>query len=185
LRPCAIGDGFYMIYFQEPGVADQELGRDVRATLRRFLYGASGDAPTPWQVVLSPGGGFLDTVAEPDRLPSWLSEEDLDDATAEVKRSGFTGGLSWYRNIDRGWALTRGPWHKAPVLAPALFIAGDRDAVITMGGGEDAVTADLRSGVPNLRDAVFLPGCGHWTQQERPSEVNEALTDFLRSLPPA
>ena len=59
---------------------------------------------------------------------------------------------------------------------PALFIAGDRDMVITMA----RMALDrMPETVPNLRQSVILPGCGHWTQQERPAEVNALLLEFL------
>ena len=67
------GEGFYMIYFQEPGVADEELGRDPRRTLRMLLYSASGDAPQAAPIV-PPGGGFLDFCQDPETLPDWLTE---------------------------------------------------------------------------------------------------------------
>ncbi|WP_329425328.1 alpha/beta hydrolase [Streptosporangium sp. NBC_01495] len=174
-----IGDGFYVVYFQQPGVADEELGRDPRATLRRFFHSASGEEAS-WQLVVPPGGGFLDTVAEPDNLPGWLTEGDLDTFTAQFEHAGFTGGVNYYRNLDRNWALLA-PWRSAAVLPPALFILGDRDVTFTWPEAKDLI-AGGSTVVPNQRETVVLPGCGHWTQQERPAEVNQALIAFLRSL---
>src|SRR5215831_9429303 len=105
---ASIGDGFYMIYFQQPGVVDAELARDLRQTFTRVLYGASGDAPAVVPVV-PPGGGFLDICAEPPGppgLPAWLTSADIDAFVAEYQDSGFTGPLNWYRNLDRSWELT-------------------------------------------------------------------------------
>ena len=172
------GDGFYMAYFQEPGVADAELGRDPRATFRRMLTAASGEAP-PLVPVVPDGGGFLDLCPEPPGLPAWLTEADLDAYAAEFT-SGFTGGLNWYRNLDRNWELTAA-WHDAPVRPPALYIAGDRDLVATAPGAREGIEG-MRAHVPDLRKTVWLPGVGHWTQQEAPDAVNTALVDFLRSL---
>jgi pimeloyl-ACP methyl ester carboxylesterase len=178
---AALGDGFYMIYFQEPGVADAELGRDPRQTFTRVLYSASGDAPTGVPVV-PPGGGFLDACAAPPAsgLPAWLTSRDIDVFVAEYAGRGFTGPLNWYRNLDRNWELTAA-WHHAPVTVPALFIAGDRDLVIS-GPGAAEMLARLRAVAPRLRDPVLLPGCGHWTQQERPDEVSKAMIGFIREL---
>jgi pimeloyl-ACP methyl ester carboxylesterase len=173
------GDGFYMLYFQQPGVAEAEFGKDLHATFRRLLYAASGDCP-PLVPVVPDGGGFLDFCPQPPALPGWLADDDIGVFAAEYAGQGFTGPLNWYRNLDRNWELTA-PWHHAPVTVPALFLAGDRDFVI---GGRPAgeLAARLREVVPALRDAVLLPGCGHWTQQERPAEVSEALIAFARSL---
>ncbi len=169
---------FYMLYFQEPGVAEAELEADVRRSMRLFLYFASGDAP-PGNFATKPKDSkFLDGMPEPAQLPAWLTQADLDYFTAEFERAGFRGGLNRYRNMDRDW-------EELPQLAgarveqPALFIAGDRDGVIAMmpNGVET-----MRRHVPDLRGVVMLPGAGHWTQQERPNEVNEALIAFLKGL---
>ncbi len=174
-----LGDGFYMVYFQRPDAPEAELERDRPATFRRLLYAASGDAPGGAMVVPE-GGGFLDLCPEPEKLPDWLTEEDIATFAAEFEPGGFTGPLNWYRNLDRNWQLTAA-WHRAPVRPPALYIAGDRDPVVTGPGTREAI-ASMADSVPDLRDTVWLPGCGHWTQQERPGEVNEATVDFLRSL---
>jgi pimeloyl-ACP methyl ester carboxylesterase len=178
---AALGEDFYMVYFQQPGLAEAELERDPRDTLRRLLYSASGDAPTrPGEVVGNAAGGLLAHTPDPETLPGWLSEADVDAYAEEFRHSGFGGGLNWYRNLDRNWELTA-PWNGAPVTPPALFIAGDRDLVLAF-PGFGALIAGLQAFVPNLRRTLILPGCGHWTQQERPVEVTEAMLDFLRSL---
>jgi pimeloyl-ACP methyl ester carboxylesterase len=114
-------------------------------------------------------------------LPAWLSETDLDFYAAEFKRSGFRGGLNYYRNLDRNWQLMAA-FTDVRVTIPALYIAGDRDMVVAF-AGTDQLLANLKQFVPELRKIQMLPGCGHWTQQERPSEVNAAIIDFIRSLP--
>jgi pimeloyl-ACP methyl ester carboxylesterase len=127
-------------------------------------------------------GGFLDHLPQPPRLPPWLTEADVDAFAAEFARTGFRGGLSWYRNIDRNWELLA-PFAGARVTVPALYVAGDRDLVVGF-RGMDALIANLAQFVPRLTKTLLLPGCGHWTQQERPREVNAALLDFLKgSLP--
>lgn len=171
---AVLGDGFYVAHFQTPG-AEAELDRDPRTTMRRILHGLSGEAE-PWPAAVPPGGGLLDGLAEPTGPSAWLTEADLDVYAAEFTRTGFAGGLNYYRNIDRNWSLLRA-WNRTPVTRPALYIVGDRDVVYS-----DAHIADTRAYVPGLRDVVVLPGCGHWTQQERPAEVNAALVDFLGSL---
>jgi len=174
---------YYWIYFQAPGVAEAELERDVAATMRRLLYSGSGDAEGNRELglVLRPGKGLLDKTVDPERLPSWLSEEHLALMVAEYRRTGFRGGLNWYRNIDRNWEITA-PWQGAVVTQPALFVAGTRDVVIASKLGKAALEQMPRA-APGLKRQVLIEGAGHWIQQERPSEVNAALIGFLRDLP--
>ena len=190
LMPQTEKSWFYQLYFQEPGVAEAELERDPRASIRRLLYSASGDVPRRHSIDApgdaAPGmvprtGGFLTRLIDPNPLPPWLSEADLDVYSDAFRRTGFRGGLNWYRNIDRNWALTA-PFAGLKVTVPALYVAGDRDLVVGFTGA-DKLIANLRRDVPALREIVMLPGCGHWTQQERPGEVNAALLGFLRDLP--
>ena len=168
---------FYVLYFQEPGVAERELEQDVRDTMSRFLYAASGDVtedPNFWE---KPGDAkFLDGLPSPMALPSWLTAADLDYFASEFRRTGFRGGLNWYRNFDRNWELTV-ELADAKVTQPALFVAGERDGVLRM-----IPVEAMRDWVPNLRELRLLPGCGHWTQQEKPAEVNAALIEFLKRL---
>jgi pimeloyl-ACP methyl ester carboxylesterase len=176
----AYGETFmYMLYFQTPGVAEAELGRDVRSTVRRVLYGISGDGGG--MPVLPKRSTFLESMPDPDTLPAWLGEADIDFYTGEFARTGFRGGLNWYRNLDRTWELMAA-WRGARITVPALFVAGDRDPVILR---NRAAMDGLAETVPGLRERVLLPGAGHWTQQERPAEVNDALITFLAGLPRA
>jgi pimeloyl-ACP methyl ester carboxylesterase len=171
---------FYQLYFQQPGRAEAELEADVRRTMHMFLYAASGDAPPEkrWRFLFDKSERFLDTGSLPETLPTWLTEQDLDVFTREFERTGFRGGLNWYRNIDRMWELT--PFlSEARLRLPALFIAGEGDPVITM--YRQAFEA-LEQTVPGLRKKVLLPGAGHWIQQERPAQVNRLLLEFLVGL---
>ncbi|MFC6930071.1 alpha/beta fold hydrolase [Actinomadura yumaensis] len=174
-----IGDGYYMVHFQRPDVPEAEFDRDRAATFRRMLYAASGDGPGLAPIVPE-GGGFLDACPEPGKLPGWLTEHDVETLVAEYEHSGFTGPVNWYRNLDRNWELTTA-WHRAPISPPALYVAGDRDLVVAAPGAREGIER-MGDFVPNLREVVWLPGCGHWTQQERPAEVNEALLNFLHAL---
>jgi pimeloyl-ACP methyl ester carboxylesterase len=157
------------------------MSADPRATFRRLLAMASGDGSAGDIPVVPPGGRFLDLCPEPAELPGWLTEADIDEFVAEFAEAGFTGPLNWYRSMDLSWELTAA-WKHAKVMTPALYLAGDRDSVVTSRGGGQAVLANLKDVVPGLREARLLPGCGHWTQQERPGEVNQAMIGFLASL---
>jgi len=155
------GDGFYMCWFQEPGVADAVLARDVRRTLLSDAIDAA-----LWS-------------AEPAEAPSprpWQSEEELEYFVRAFKATGFTGPLNYYRNIDRNWELTE---HLADrtISQPSLFITGSEDPV-----GRFMTAEKLRTVLDDLRGLVVLDGAGHWIQQERPDDVTEALLRFFSSL---
>jgi pimeloyl-ACP methyl ester carboxylesterase len=180
LRAAGKSD-YYWIYFQEPGVAEAEFERDVRATIRRILTIGSGDTPREHKMSLyvDRQRGFLGSSPDPAALAAWLTEADIDAFAGEYQRTGFRGGLNWYRNIDRNWELTA-PWAGAIVGQPALFIAGTHDAVITGSLGQRALD-ELTTVVPNLTGKILIDGAGHWIQQERPDEVSAALIAFARA----
>lgn len=168
---------FYQLYFQEPGKAERDLEASVRDTIRRFLYSGSGDPPPEkrWRFLFSKSETLLDTGSDPDILPAWLTEHDIDYFTSEFERTGFSGGLNWYRNIDSRWEQT--PFLAgAKLQQPTLFVAGEADTVIAM---RRAAFDSLEQTVPNLTRKILLPGAGHWIQQERPAEVNQLLLEFL------
>jgi pimeloyl-ACP methyl ester carboxylesterase len=111
-------------------------------------------------------------------LPDWLGETDLSYFIEAYQKSGFRGGLNWYRNIDRNWELTA-PWQGAQIHQPSLFIAGSNDSVITGLIGAKRV-ADMERVLPNLRQKLIIGGAGHWIQQECADAVNAALIAFLK-----
>jgi pimeloyl-ACP methyl ester carboxylesterase len=171
------GKVFYQASLRSPG-ANQFLMADVRSSLLKGLYSLSGEAEGEdrWSPVRDPAAPR--GIPSPAKMPSWLTNEDLDFLAGEYTRASFTGGLNYYRNMDRNWALT--PFlDGAKILQPTLFIAGDRDPVIEFTRG---AYDNLAVNVPNLKNNVLLPGVGHWTQQERPAEVNRLLIEFLQAL---
>jgi pimeloyl-ACP methyl ester carboxylesterase len=173
------GAWFYILYFQQPGVADADLGRDAATTIRRLLCAIGGDGDASrFGALMGPrdGRGLVERLPEPEGLPAWLAQADLDHYAEVFGRTGFTGGLSWYRNFDRNWELTP-ELAGAKVEVPALFVAGAGDAVLAM-----APVDHLKEWVTDLRGTVIIPGAGHWVQQERPTEVNAAVLDFLSGL---
>ncbi len=171
---------FYMLDFQEPGVAEAELDADIRRSLRLIYYAASGESPPAPGFFGKPAGAkLLDGMIDPPILPAWMAEEELDVWAAEFRRNGFRGPLNRYRNLDRDWAeLAERADEK--VRVPALFITGDRDPTLPLGGGE--VIDSMKRIVPDLRPVVVLRGAGHWIGQERPEETSAALVEFLRHL---
>jgi len=166
---------FYWQYFQTPGVAEAEFERDIAATMRKILGRGVSD---PAALYVTEDKGFLGNIPPVLTLPDWLSEADIAYFAEAYQKSGFRGGLNWYRNLDRNWDLTA-PWQGAQIHQPSLFIAGSRDSVITGLIGAKRVT-ELDRVLPNLRQKLIIDGAGHWVQQERPHEVNAALIAFLK-----
>jgi pimeloyl-ACP methyl ester carboxylesterase len=173
---------FYILYFQEPGRAEAEAELDVRYWLLGFLVGASGDSVPPADggtIATVPAGGMLrDRFSVPEVLPAWLTEEDVDFYAGEFERTGFRGPLNRYRNVDRDWRDLQ-PWKGRPITVPALFIGGERDGPTIWGAN---AISRFPTTLPALRGSHILAGCGHWVQQERPSEVNDLLLEWLKSL---
>ena len=171
------GKIFYQASLRSPA-SDQFLMLDVRSSLLKGLYSLSGEAGENdrWSPVRDPSAP-RGIPSEP-KMPSWLTEDDLQFLVREYERAGFTGGLNYYRNMDRNWALT--PFlDGAKILQPTLFIAGDRDPVIDFLREEYRA---LSNNIANLKNSVLLPGVGHWTQRENAPEVNRLLVEFLREL---
>ncbi len=172
---------FYMQYFQTPGVAEKELERDVAASIRLINFNGSGDGPDRTAFgMLQPGHGFLTDLVEPDTLPSWLSADDLAYYVAEFSRTGFRGGLNWYRNITRSWELLA-PWRGVVIRQPSMFIAGARDDILKFPSSPSQI-ANFTHTLPQLRGCHIVDGAGHWIQRERPEIVNDLLVTFLNNL---
>ncbi|MEE9255062.1 MAG: alpha/beta hydrolase, partial [Pseudomonadales bacterium] len=171
---------FYIEYFQEPGRAEAEIEKDVRGWLLGFYYSASGDAdPSKPSIALVDHGGELrDHFQYPDPLPDWLTQEDLDFYVAEFERTGFSGGLNRYRNVDRDWEDLAAFRHR-PIEIPALFIGGSKDGPTMWSAG---AIERFPETLPRLHKSVILEGSGHWIQQERAHETNELLLDFLAAI---
>lgn len=174
----------YTLYFQTMGVAEAEFERDTRCTLRKVIFGASGDAgprklgdatPNPFGMVPRKHG-LLTQLPEPQALPSWLSETDLNVYVNAFERSGFRGGLNYYRNLDRNWQL-QAALTGVKIEMPALFIAGERDAGLSIPGMSEIIKA-MPTLAPHVRTPLIIPEGGHWLPQECPERVNAAIIEF-------
>ncbi|MFN0026469.1 MAG: alpha/beta fold hydrolase [Acidimicrobiales bacterium] len=183
---------FYIGYFQEPGRAEAEIEADVAGWLAGFYLSASGAAPpmvpgNGTMATIPAGGRMRDRFHQPDTssgngsggVAEFMTAEDLAYFVAEFERSGLTGGLNRYRNVDRDFE-DLAAFTGRPIEVPALFIGGSKDGPTLWGG---RAIARFGETLPNLHRSLILPDCGHWTQQERPAEVNAALIEFLSSLP--
>lgn len=175
---------FYISYFQEPGRAEAEIADDVRRWLLGVYWTLSGEGMAARLAagvvpgVIAPGGRMDDGFGHPDEMPEWLTDADLDFYVGEFQRSGFSGPLHRYRNVDRDWE-DLAVWGHQPIEVPSLFVGGELDGPTMW--GKRAIERFDRT-LPGLRGNHILPGCGHWVQQERAAEVNVLLVDFLGGL---
>ena len=179
---------FYILYFQQVGPPETELGADPRRTMAMVLYGASGESTAgremPTELPPMEGTGFLTQMSEPPALPymgpegAWLSAADLDMYAAEFAHSGFFGPVSWYRNMDANSAVSAGLGPDRLTM-PSYFITGDADVVRLM---DPTGPERMRATLPDYRGETIIPGAGHWTQQEAPNAFNAALLGFLATL---
>ncbi len=180
MREMAQGRFHYILYFQEPGVADAELGRDVRRSLRAFYQEMRPEnrqrvQENPPGVFGPREGGLLERLGDAP-LPRYILEQDFEVFARAFEETGFTGGLNWYRNMEVNWETTA-YLSGAKVQAPALMITAEWDPVL-----RPEMAEGMQRWVPNLTRTILVSECGHWTQQEKPEEVNAALIAFLREL---
>jgi pimeloyl-ACP methyl ester carboxylesterase len=172
------GKIFYRQVFVAPG-SEKLFETDVRGRLTHAFNTLSGETQPElrWKYVIDPKDAeAVGNIPPVLKKPSWLTEEDLNFFIAEFTRTGFSGGLNYYRNDDRNWSLT--PFLEgARLLQPTLFVAGEADAVIEFWKDEfDAMEVN----VPSLWKKIVLPGVGHWIPTGA-SQRGEPLDDrFLK-----
>ncbi|XP_059632752.1 uncharacterized protein LOC132275308 [Cornus florida] len=175
---AAYGDDHYVCRFQEPGDIEAEFAAiGTKRVLKRFLtYRTPGPAYFP------KGKGFGDLPDTPIILPSWLSEEDVDYYTTKFEKTGFTGGVNYYRAFDLDWELTA-PWTGAQVKVPTKFVVGDLDLTYHMPGMKEYIHGGgFKKDVPLLQEAVVIEGAAHFINQEKPDEINKHILDFINNF---
>jgi pimeloyl-ACP methyl ester carboxylesterase len=175
------GHFFYQAWFQKVGPPEAEAEADVRGFLRKFYYGICGDAPEGTWPQKGVEATLLEGMVDPEVFPAWLPDDALDYYVHEFEQSGFRGPINRYRNHERDFAwLQRFKGRKLEM--PTLLIGGDRDPAFNGFGRIADPGAMMRQHVTDLRGVHVLKGCGHWTQQERPAEVNALLIPWLKAL---
>ena len=155
---------------------EAEFEKDPERFFSLFFYGLSGSAPRQAVDILytkkPETNNVLDGFPEPPALPSWISKDELDYYVKAYKRTGLTPALNFYRNDSDYFQLKE--IYKRGIKQPVLFVGGGEEAAVRFGSVEP-----MKAALPNLRKIVIIPGCGHWVQQERPDELNNAIVEFL------
>ncbi|KAM0885273.1 hypothetical protein ACQ4PT_030443 [Festuca glaucescens] len=169
------GEDHYMCRFQDPGVAEAEFALYDHRYKFKAILGMRKAAP----IILSKGKTFFESLDSDGTLPAWLSEEDISYYAEKFEKTGFTGGLNFYRCLDLNWELSA-PWTGAPIKVPTKFIVGDLDLTYNTPGVKDYIhKGGFKENVPNLEDVVILEGVGHFLNQEKPNEVSEHICEFF------
>jgi pimeloyl-ACP methyl ester carboxylesterase len=188
------GEDMYIVNFQKPGEADRVLAADVERTMSFFMRrpapgarppsgGLSGGLTGGSREEAAPASNFAllkglqawDPAADP--RPTFLEPEEMAVFVETFRRTGFTGAINWYRNFTRNWERSAGVTDH--VAAPSLMIMAELDAVLPPSAADG-----MEAYVPDLERAL-IAGSGHWTQQEKPDEVNTVILDWLRRRFPA
>ncbi|KAJ4782638.1 alpha/beta-Hydrolases superfamily protein [Rhynchospora pubera] len=162
----------------EPGVAEAEFSRiDTKLVLKKFL---TYRKPKALIVPKEKGfGGSPDTIIN---LPSWLSEEDVAYYATNFDKTGFTGGLNYYRCMNLNWEMSA-PWTDEPIKVPVKFMVGDLDLTYHSPGVQDYIhKGGFSKNVPFLQEVVVMEGVGHFINQERPHEVSDHIYEFIKKF---
>ncbi len=172
---AALGDNHYIAHFQQPGVADAALARDVRRVFTQLVR--RGVPLSDVEARLTARGrmpNLVELVEDPDTLGEpLLTEGELEAYVEAFTRTGFTGGINWYRNMDRNWRATP-HLDGARITVPSLMVVAEWDAAL-----RPEMASAMQSLVDDL-EMVTIARCGHWTQQEHPETLNRILVDWLQ-----
>lgn len=170
------GENMYIVYFQKPGAADAMLAKDVGKTFRFFMRKSAMKASDYAKLPKEERNLELVKALQSDEA-NWtgevlLTDEELKYFVDTFERTGFTGGINWYRNFTRNWEAAGKIEQK--VRVPGLMIMAEDDVVLS-----PAMADGMERFVPDL-EKVLIKDCGHWTQQEHPQETNTAMIDWLK-----
>jgi pimeloyl-ACP methyl ester carboxylesterase len=175
---ATVGDNVYMQRWQSPEEGEAEADFAKHGTKTALAKILSYHNP---EVSKSKNGKtVLESIQLPDRLPSYLKEEDLQYFADNFEKTGFTGGFNFYRNIRRSWELMS-PWANKGINTATLFVIGDQDLSFTM-WSEYINSPFFKQAVPNLKDIVILPGVGHCLAEEAAEQVNNYILKFFKEI---
>ena len=170
---------FYMIYFQSDAAQAELEGRTRELFEKLFVSPGSPREPRTVTSPLASAGGWLDRIGAPKSPPDWIAPEEVDYFVQSFERTGFLGGLNYYRNLDRSWELLREAGPKQ-MPRPALFISGTREFSIA-GRTPENLHAAMSAVTPDM-EVRMIPDGGHWIMDEKTQAFNAILIDFLNDL---
>lgn len=170
------GEEMYIVYFQKPGVADAVLAADTGKAFRFFMR-KNGMKAADYAKLPQEQRNLALVHALATDESTWggealLNPEEMKFFVDTFTRTGFTGGINWYRNFTRNWERSADLVYKVNV--PSLMIMAEDDVVLS-----PAMTEGMEQYVPDL-EKVLIRNCGHWTQQEHPEQTNRAMIDWLK-----
>ncbi|HEY0301361.1 MAG TPA: alpha/beta hydrolase [Rhizomicrobium sp.] len=175
---AVFGEDMYIVYFQQAGLADAALAKDVGKSMRFFMRKSGMKAEDYAKLPAEQRNLALVKALEADET-SWggqgaalLNAEELEYFVDAFSKTGFTGGINWYRNFTRNWEISADLVQKVNV--PGLMIMAEDDVVLS-----PAMAEGMEQYVPDL-EKVLIKDCGHWTQQEHPEQVNKIMVDWLK-----
>jgi pimeloyl-ACP methyl ester carboxylesterase len=176
LMRAAYGEDMYIVWFQKPGVADAALDADPGKVLRLF-YRRTGMTIAEFdaQPAERKNLAFFQALSSDESLwPGKLLHTPEEHAyfLQAFTRTGYTGGVNWYRNFTRNWQIMENVTQK--VTCPSLMVMAENDIVLrpSLAEGMDAYVPDL--------EKHLIKDCGHWTQSEKPAELNRVMVDWLK-----
>lgn len=176
LMKMAFGEDMYIVHFQKPGEADKILAEDPDRTMRFFMR--------KWRMSIEEfdkqpqemkGLPLVKAIKDDSSFVGAelvMTEPELKVFTDTFRKTGFTGGINWYRNFTRNWQTTEGIAQKIEV--PSLMIMAENDIVL-----RPSMADGMETFVPDL-EKHLVKDCGHWTQQEHPEEVNRVMVSWLK-----
>ncbi|KAL3505703.1 hypothetical protein ACH5RR_031085 [Cinchona calisaya] len=173
---AAFGDDYYICRFQEPGDIEAEFAQiGVKNFMKKILT-----YRTPSPLFFPKGKGLGGLPDSPDVLPSWLTEEDVDYYVSKFEKTGFTGGVNYYRALNLTWELTA-PWTGAQIKVPTKFVVGELDMSYHIPTVEDYIhKGGFKKDVPLLEEVVIMKDAAHFINQEKPDEINQHIYDFIQ-----
>ncbi|KAJ9699634.1 hypothetical protein PVL29_005482 [Vitis rotundifolia] len=170
------GDDYYICRFQEPGAIETEFAEIGTDKVLKHMLTSVPAGP----FYLPRGKALGDQLGTQITLPSWLSEEEMNYYVTKYEKTGFTGGLNYYRDMDLSWELTA-PWTRSRVEVPAKFIVGDLDPTYNTPAFKEFMNInELKKHVPLLEEVVVMEGVGHFVQEEKADEINQHIHDFFQ-----
>ncbi|XP_055666134.1 bifunctional epoxide hydrolase 2 isoform X4 [Falco peregrinus] len=170
----------YQFYFQEPGIAEAELEKDIGRTLKVLIRSVRQEDRLPFTLNFHKvweRGGLLVGFPEDPPASQILHGPELQYYIQRFKKSGFSGPLNWYRNMRPNWHWALSAKDRK-ITMPALMVTAGKDVVL-----HPSMSRGMEEWIPQLH-REHIEECGHWTQMERPAVVNRILVKWLEGLPP-